>query len=395
MSPVVLHLHPRADRRVRAGHPWLFSNEIATDLRPFEPGCTVDVVDAHGRYVGRGYTNPRSLIAVRLLSRDRRDDVDLPGFYARRLAEALAYREAACPGRQALRLVHGEADGLPGLVVDRYGDLLAIQINTAGMERRREALREAIEEVLSPAGVVLRNDGRSRKLEGLPLVREAWFGEVPDRVEFEEHGVRFAVDPMGGQKTGHFFDQADNRRRAAALCPGQSVLDVYAYSGAWALHALVAGAERAVAVDSSEPACVAMKDNAELNGVSDRLAVVHDEGKRSLELLVGEGARFGVVILDPPAFAKTRKAASSALRGYRDVNSLALALVEPGGFLFTSTCSYHVKEDRFLEALRQAAVGAGRRVRIAYRGSQAADHPVLPGVPETRYLKCFGLHVGV
>jgi 23S rRNA (cytosine1962-C5)-methyltransferase len=388
MSDVpVLRLRPHHDKRVRAGHPWIFSNEIQEDVAALPLGGTVDVVDAKGAFLGRGYANPRSLIAIRILSRSRREDVDSPHFLAGRLREALGYREAIYPGRASLRLVHAEGDGLPGLVIDRFGDVLVVQISTLGMETRREALQAAITDVFAPAGAVVRAEGRMRELEGLPDERGVWFGEVPERIQIDEMGVRFEVDPLGGQKTGHFYDQAENRRFVAGLARGRAVLDVYANAGGFSMHALVAGAASALAIDSAEENVARARINAAHNGVADRFEARASEGRRTLEALVQEGRRFGVVVLDPPAFAKTRKVASKALTGYRDVNSLGLMLVETGGFLATSSCSYHVEEDRFIQAVQEAAARVGRRLRMARRGEQGPDHPVAPGVPESRYLK--------
>ncbi|HMV66033.1 MAG TPA: class I SAM-dependent rRNA methyltransferase [Myxococcota bacterium] len=392
-DPVAVKLRPHHDRRVAAGHPWVFSNEIEGDVRALPAGGAVDVFDARGKFLGRGYANPQSLIAVRVLSRRRKEDIDHPSFYADRLRQALALREAVYPGRRSQRLVFSEGDGLPGLVIDRYGDALAAQITTLGMEVRRPQLEAAIREVLDPVGVVLRNDAAVRGLEGLPQGREVWFGEPPDEVVVDEGGVSFAVPLLGGQKTGHFFDQYENKRFAAGLCRGRSVLDVYANTGGWALHALAAGARSAVTVDSDAGNAERTLRNAMRNGVVDRLEAVCAEGKRTLQEYVQAGRRFGAVVLDPPAFAKQRKAVSSALKGYREINTLGLTLVEHGGYLFTSSCSYHVLEDRFLDEVMAAADTAGRTLQLIRRGEQAYDHPMLPGVPETRYLKSLAFRV--
>jgi 23S rRNA (cytosine1962-C5)-methyltransferase len=240
---------------------------------------------------------------------------------------------------------------------------------------------------------VLRNDAKVRELEGLTTGREAWLGEAPDEVVFDELGVRFALDVLGGQKTGHFFDQADNKRAAAPLCRDRDVLDVYANTGGWALHALAAGARSAVVIDSDAGNCARAVANAARNGFTGRLEAVAAEAKRTLQGLVAEGRRFGAVVVDPPAFAKQRKAAGAALKGYREINGLAAMLVEEGGFLFSSSCSWHVEEDRFLEAVVGGARDAGKRLLLVRRGEQAADHPVLPTAPETRYLKSFTFRV--
>jgi 23S rRNA (cytosine1962-C5)-methyltransferase len=392
---VTIRLKPKHDQRVLAGHPWVFSNEIDGDVRAIPPGAVVDVMDTKGKFLGRGYGNPNSLITVRILSRRRKEDINSPWFYADRLREAAGLRDAIYPGRKSCRMVFSEGDGLPGLIIDRYGDALSVQISTFGMEVRKDALRTAIEEILKPSCAVLRNDAAVRGLEGLPQGREVWWGDVPDTVEIDELGVKFAVPLMGGQKTGHFYDQAENKRFAAPLCAGRTVLDVYANTGGWALHALRAGAKHATTVDSD----VGNRDrtlvNADLNGVGDKITAIAGEGKETLGLMVGQGLRFGAVVLDPPAFAKQRKAATSALKGYREINGLGLMLVDHGGFLFTSSCSYHVEEARFLDEIQSAAREAGRVLRMVRRGEQACDHPVSPAVPESRYLKSFAFQVQV
>jgi 23S rRNA (cytosine1962-C5)-methyltransferase len=389
----VLKIKPKHDRRIAEGHPWVFSNEIDGDVRTIPPGGVVDVVDSRGKFLGRGYGNPQSLIAARILTKGRKEDIDHPAFFAQRLREAVAMRSLTYPGRQSLRLVFSEADRLPGLVIDRYGDTLAVQITTLGMEHRKEALADAIQTVLSPAGVVLRNEIPVRKLEGLELHRDTWFGTPADEVEIDELGVKFRVGIAAGQKTGHFFDQADNKHFAAPLCAGRTVLDVYANTGGWALHALRAGAAQATTIDSDADNVTRTLANARLNGVAERLTAIAGEGKRTLQELVADGRRYGAVVLDPPAFAKQRKAAGSALRGYREINALGLTLLDDGGLLFTSSCSFHVQEDRFLESVMEGARDAGRRLVLLHRGAQAMDHPVLPQVPETRYLKCFAFRV--
>ncbi len=388
-----MKLTPRGTKRAQRGHPWIFSNELDTPVSDLPPGGTVDVHANTGAFIGRGYANPRSLIAVRILTRNKREDIDHPAFFVGRLRAANQYRKAVYPSRHSMRVVHAEADGLPGLVVDRFGPILAVQLTTLGIEHRRDAVREALESVFEPEGAVLRNDGRFRELEGLPQERADWFGTVPEHVDIDENGVSFRVNLHAGQKTGHFFDQADNRYHAGALCEGRRVLDVYANTGGWALHALKAGATAAVVVDKSEGTCGLAADNAELNGFADRFTVIHDEGKKTLQHLLGMGERFGAVVLDPPAFAKTRKAVPSAIRGYTEINALGMSLVQPGGFLFTSSCSHHVSDEDWEKLLHSAAQQADRQVKILRRGQQSADHPVVPGIPETRYLKSTALWV--
>jgi 23S rRNA (cytosine1962-C5)-methyltransferase len=392
MDTPLLRLKPKHDRRVKSGHPWVFSNELSTDLQGFEPGMMVDVADAKGAFVGRGYVNPHSLIAVRILTR-RRLDIDDPVYWIGAIRSAVAHRKALYPDRTSMRLVNAEGDLLPGLVVDRYGDQLAVQLNTAGTETRKDAIATALQTVCEPAGAVLRSEGKARDLEGLEQERAVWFGEVPDTNIIDEFGVQYELQPLGGQKTGHYLDQAVNRAFAGSLSAGRSVLDVYAHSGGFSLHALKGGAERAVAVDKSADACALAEHNATLNGVADRMDVVKSEGKTFLKESLARSDRYGIVVLDPPAFAKSRKTAGRALRGYQDLNALAMSLVEPGGYLFTSSCSYHVLEERFVEAIHKAAVQAGRRLRLVRRGEQGADHAIRLEIAETRYLKHYVFQV--
>ncbi|MFZ5476875.1 MAG: class I SAM-dependent rRNA methyltransferase [Myxococcota bacterium] len=375
----------RVRARARPHHPWVFANEVLDPpVAELPPGEAVEVADPKGRVLGRGYCNPHSLITIRIVTRGH-GDVDGVELYRERLAAALELRARALPGRVSMRLCAGEADGLPGLVIDRYADVLAVQITTLGMERRKELLREAIEGVLKPRGAFLRDDAGSRALEGLPQVPGVWFGEVPERVAFDENGARFLADVRGGQKTGFFFDQAENRLFAAPRCAERRVLDVYAHSGAWAIHAMRAGATSATAVDSSAAACAGIRENAALNGVA--VEVVEGDARDVMEQLFHAGERFDVVCVDPPAFAKNRKSAGAALGAYKAVNAAGLRLVRPGGLLFASSCSHHVHADRFEEAVLAGARQADRGVVLLRRGGQAPDHPILPGVPETEYLK--------
>lgn len=390
-EPTLIRLRPGADHRVKAGHPWVFSNQIAGDVAALPPGGAVDVLSAEGAFLGRGYANPASLISVRLLTRQR-EDIESPAFYAARLRTALDLRARVRPGRGAYRLVAGEADLLPGLIIDRYDDVLVVQVSTLGLEARLPALQQAITEVLAPRAAVLRNDAAVRLLEGLPQERRLWFGEAPGRVRFEVDGggpapLALWADVLDGQKTGFFFDQCDNRAWGARLCGGARVLDLYANTGAWALAALGCGATSATAVEINARTCELIAANAALNGAADRLEIAAADVREWLASAARAGARYDVVFLDPPAFAKNRKSAGAALKAYRDVNRAALAVLRPGGLLFTSSCSFHVEEARFEEEVLRAGASAGRLLRQIRRGEQGPDHPVLPGVPETRYLK--------
>jgi 23S rRNA (cytosine1962-C5)-methyltransferase len=373
----------RVIARSRPGHPWVFSNEVVEPpVAQLPAGGAVEVFDPRGKFLGRGYANAHSLIAIRLFagSEDSPDEADL---FRRRLADALALRERVVPGRRSYRLCAGEADGLPGLIIDRYESVLSVQITTLGMEVRRELVRAALEAVVRPTGVVFRGDVPLRAMEGLPLEKAVWWGEVPARVQFEENGVRFGADLVDGQKTGFFFDQAENRAFLAQRAKGARVLDVYAHLGAWALVAMRHGAASAVTIESSAPANALIRQNAEENG----LAVDVRQGDAEVEMGRLPGGSFDAVCIDPPAFAKNRKSAGPALGAYKRVNQAAARLVAPGGLLFTSSCSHHVEPARFLEAVLHGARSAGRRLQLVRRGGQAPDHPILPYMPETEYLK--------
>jgi 23S rRNA (cytosine1962-C5)-methyltransferase len=368
----------------------VFSNEVVSPpVIQLPAGGSVEVVDESGKFLGRGYANPRSLISIRLYAGAAQSPDD-PALFRERVAAALALRQRVCPGRTAYRLVAGEADGLPGLIVDRYDDLLSIQITTLGMELRREAIRSAVEAELGPAGVVLRGDVPVREYEGLPLEKGVWWGDVPERAPFSENGVRYEADLVGGQKTGFFFDQAENRAFLASRCRGARVLDAYAHMGGWALTALVHGAASAATIESSAAANALIRRNAELNGAAPQ--VIEGDAREQMAALAA--GSFDLVCVDPPAFAKNRKSAGPALAAYTAVNKAAARLVAPGGLLFSSSCSHHVLPERFEDAVVSGIRAAGRRPRLLRRGGQAPDHPILPGVPETEYLKHLVFAVG-
>ncbi len=382
-----LRLKPREDRRLRQGHLWVFSNEVdtgATPLKQFQPGEVAVVEDAGGRSVGVGYVNPNTLICARLLSRDPDEAIDR-GFWQRRLEQALDWRRRRFPTPH-YRLVHGEGDWLPGLGIDRFGDVCVVQLNTAGVERHRSDILAALDRLLAPRTIVLRNDSPARALEGLTGEVET-LGAPVDTVTIEENGLRFLVDPVGGQKTGWFFDHRDNRARAAALADGARVLDLFCYTGAWAVQAAAAGAREVVAVDSAAPALALARENARLNGVADRIAWIQGDVFDQLKELKRERQRFDLVIADPPAFVKRRRDLAKGIEGYRRLNKLALARIEAGGVLVSCSCSHHLEADRLRQLVVGAAAGIGRTGALFARGGQAPDHPVHPAIPETDYLK--------
>jgi 23S rRNA (cytosine1962-C5)-methyltransferase len=381
----VIRLAKGRSKRLRAGHPWVFSNEIEMDLaaKALPSGSLVTLMDAGDERLGVATFNPHSLIAARVLSRRAAESVDA-AFLAERLRAALSLREALFPTPH-YRLVHSEADRLPGLIVDRYGDVLAVQTNTAGMENLLPMLLEAMMTVLAPRAVVLVNDSPVRKLEGLDQHHAIAYGQVDGPVELVENGCRFVADLTGGQKTGWFFDQRDNRAFMARLAQGRRVLDVYTYAGGFAVQAAMAGAAEAWAVDRSEHSLALADQAARLNGVQVR--TVRAEAFAEMERLALAKERFGVVVADPPAFVKSRKDLGAGAKGYRKMARLAAALVEPGGFLLCASCSHHMPAETFAEEIGHGLHLAGRSGRILRSAGAAPDHPVHPWLPESAYLK--------
>ncbi len=380
-----LILRKNQDRRLRGGHPWVFSNELAGIEGAPRDGDLVEVADFRGAFLGRGYYNHRSLICARILTRGR-DDVDA-AFFVKRLERALRYREAVYAAQPALRWVYGESDFLPGLVIDRYADCLVVQVLTLGIEQRLEMLAEALR-TFEPRAVVLRSDSPLRSLEGMASERRIWWGELPDPLLVEVEGFTVRVDALEGQKTGLFLDQRENRRRLARRVQGERVLDLFCYQGAWALHAAREGAREVVAVDSSGPALERGRADAHRNGLADRVSFREADVFATLHELEREGERFGAVILDPPALVKSRSQLAAGARAYRELNRRAMSLVGEGGWLFTCSCSHHLEDLLFQQVLMEAARKAHRPFRLVEWGREAYDHPVLLAVPETHYLKC-------
>ena len=385
-------LKKNEDRRIKAGHPWVFSNEIASIKGERESGAAAELFDTGGGLIGCGYYNPHSLISVRLLSRQR-EDIDTPAFYEQRLRAALAHRRALYPSLATFRAVYGESDFLPGLVVDKYGDYLSVQFLSAGIDQRRDMLLEALQRVFEPRGIIARNDVSVRTLDGLDEKVEILQGEIPDLVEMEENGLRFLVDLRSGQKTGGFLDQKQNHLLLKDICAGQNVLDCFCYSGSWALHAGLFGAASVLGIDISARAVDQAARNAGLNGLGDRVVFEECDAFDRLRSLKHEGRRFGVIVMDPPAFVKSRKNIAEATKGYITVNRRALELLEPGGYLVTCSCSFHMGREAFRDVLVSAARQAHREVRLVAVHSQAPDHPVLLSFPESEYLKCIVLQV--
>ena len=389
-----LRLRKHEDRRLRAGHLWVYSNEVAvaaTPLTGFQPGEAVTIEAHNGKPLGAGYVNPHSLICARLVSRDPAHPLSL-SLLTHRLKVALSLRERICD-TPCYRLVYGEADGLPGLVVDRYGEVCVAQITTAGMERLKDAILAALHKVIRPAAVVWRNDSPVRQLEGLPAYVESAGGEAPETVTVEENGARFQAPLLTGQKTGWFFDQRDNRQRSLKYLRGQRVLDLFSYVGAWGLQAAVQGAREVVCVDASAKALEYVRQNAVLNGVAERVTIRQGDAFAAIKTLRGDRERFGVVILDPPAFIKRRKDLKEGLQAYRRLNEMAMQLLEKDGLLITCSCSPHLSRDQLTQILLQAARHLDRSLQILEHGHQAPDHPIHPAIPETDYLKALFVRV--
>jgi 23S rRNA (cytosine1962-C5)-methyltransferase len=366
-------------------HPWIFKGEVA-DVGAVTPGGVVTVVDARGRFVGRGFFNPRPALCCRILT--RRDEPVDAAFLARRVAEAVARRRTDAPAApEAERLVWSEGDGLPGLVVDRYGEVLVVQALTLGMARVRGDVVRAVREAVGDRPVFSRDEALAARLEGFTPAA-AWVDRAgPEATIVREGAVRLHVRLGAGHKTGLYLDQAENRARIGGLARGRSVLDAFCYTAGFAVHALAGGARGALCLESSAEALAGAHANLALNGVADRAEVREGNAFEALRALEREGARFGCVVLDPPPFARGRTALADALRGYREINVRAMRLLEPGGVLATFSCSHHVSPAAFEEVCREAAADARATLRVRGLLGQAADHPVVLTVPETRYLK--------
>jgi 23S rRNA (cytosine1962-C5)-methyltransferase len=387
----VLRLRKDEERRIRAGHLWVFSNEIdvrQTPLVGLEPGQPVVVEDSRGNFVGSGYANPNSLIAVRLLTREPRRRIDRE-LVRERLSRALESRQALFGDQPYYRLAFGEGDRLPGLVIDRFDRIHVVQPTTAGMDRLLPDVVESLVELADPGGILVRADSPARLNEGLSLYSRPAYGTVPESVELRENGVRFQAPIREGQKTGWFYDHRINRNRLRRYVEGRRVLDLFSYVGAWGVQAAVFGAREVVCVDSSEPALREAAENATLNGVGDRVSLLRGDAFDLLDQLRERGERFDVVVLDPPAFVKRKKDLRKGEQAYRRLNRLAIDLLAPRGILISASCSFHLDRDTLLRAINWAATNARREAQVVEEGHQGPDHPIHPAIPETSYLKVF------
>ncbi len=382
-----ISLKPKESRRIKRGHPWIYSNEVEMDdtARSTGSGELATIVDEHGTFVATATFNRNSLIAGRVLSRQAEERVDR-GFLGNRLATALDLRTRFFDA-PFYRLVHSEADGLPGLIVDRFGDAVVMQFNTAGMEHLRNDLIAAIDAVISPQTIILRNDSAVREIEGLERTVELVRGPADQPLELAEDGITFSVEALAGQKTGWYFDQRAARDLLAPLCAGRRVLDLYCYVGGFASRAAGHNAASTVGIDSSAPAIAQASQVATINGLAARCSFVRGEVFAELEARAKNRETYDVVICDPPAFVKSRKSLAQGLRGYRKLARLAARLVAPGGLLFTASCSHLADPASFAVEVRQGVSAAERSARILVSGGAGPDHPVHPQLPESAYLK--------
>lgn len=396
-------LRPREDVRVRRGHPWVYDNEIDRVTSPPPPGGEVEVLDARGHFLGCGFFNASSKIRVRLYSRIKEAaDAD---FFEARIRSALSYRDRFfSPKPSGLRVVFGEADSLPGLIVDRFagspemtpgdetptgpGSWLSVQLLSLGVDARKAAIIEALKRVFSPDGIIERSDAPVRALEGLAPATGVLLGAVPASIRMEENGAFFSVDLAGGQKTGWFLDQRANRAAAARYAAGAKVLDVFCNQGGFGILCAKAGSESVIAVDSSAEALSSLGINSRINGLEEKIRTVGANAFDYLRSLEREGSKFDLVILDPPAFAKSRAAIEPAHRGYREINLRAMRLIPKGGILVTCSCSHWFDDAMFDRMLGEAASDCGRRYRTLEERFQDLDHPIISGYEESRYLKC-------
>lgn len=382
----VVHIARGRHERIVEGHPWIFQGEVARISGDYAPGDIVTVVDNRGRFLGKGYINPKSQIIVRLLT--IHDETIDRAFFRRRLEAAWSYRQRLLDDTSACRVVFGEADFLPGLIVDKFNEILVVQTLALGIDRWLPEIVEILQELLQPKGIYERNDVPVRELEGLKQRKGPIYGEFDPRLTIVENGLQMAVDVATGQKTGYFLDQRENRRAVRPYAKGARVLDCFCNVGGFALNAAAAGATEVLAVDASEEALAAARENAERNGLLEKMQFQAGNAFDILRQLEAKQERFDTIVLDPPAFAKNKAALEGAVRGYKEINLRAMRMIPEGGFLITCSCSYHMTPDLFKAVVADAALDAHRRLRLVEERAQAVDHPIVVGYDESHYLKC-------
>ncbi len=378
------------DRGIRAGGCWIYDNQVAWVDEACVDGSIVDVTRSDGSFAGRGFFNSRSKIVVRLLTKEQ---IDVDAELIRQRIIAAWHKRQELGFKNACRVVYGDADGLPGLTVDKFGDYLSYQVVSLGMAQFEHVVTNTLIEIFSPKGICCRNDVAIREKEGLPLVSGCVYGKLPDRVEFWEHDARMEADLLHGQKTGHFLDQQENRGRIKPYCHDRTVLDLCSHTGGFAVHAAIYGAKEVTAVDSSGDALEMLRDNAEKNGVESVITTVKADVFDLVKEYSEEGKQYGLVICDPPAFAKSRKALDSAYRGYKELNMRCMKMVEPGGYLASFSCSQFMTASVFLDMLREAAADVGRDAQILEALIQSRDHPAALFSQTSSYLKGYILRI--
>jgi 23S rRNA (cytosine1962-C5)-methyltransferase len=392
----VIKLKKDEDRRIRAGHLWIFSNEIdvaSTPISTMPPGTMVAVNTHNGKFLAYGYLNPASLISIRILGRDQ-DYYPNESLLVHRIKIALSLRQRLFP-LPYYRLIFGESDFLPGLVVDRYGDYLVVQITTAGMESLKDSVIAALEKVLHPKAILLRNDSSAREMEGLASYIESVVGEMPEEIELEDMGVKYRVSVLQGQKTGWFYDQRMNRKFLGDVVKNARVLDVFSYVGAWGIKAAVEGASAVVCVDASANALSYVQQNAQLNKVENKVSSLQGDAFDVMKGLRVDKEKFDVVIVDPPAFIKRKKDLRNGLEAYSRLNQLAIQLLEKDGILVSGSCSHHLSRHELQKLMLQSARHNDRNMQLIYQGYQGPDHPIHPAIPETEYLKAIFARVSM
>ena len=390
MAHPEIYLKKNEDKRLRKGHLWVFSNEVDTKRSPleqFNAGDLIQVKSDDGKVLGTAYINPQALICARLLSRKPNLKCGA-NFFKERLTTALALREKLFD-KPYYRLVFGESDGLPGLVIDRFGPVLSVQITTAGIEQRKESLFAALHELLNPEAIILKNDNSQRQQEGLTLESELAYGSLPEQLIIEENGAQFKIDILGGQKTGWFYDHRSSRAQLAGIAKNQRVLDLFCYTGAWGIPAAIAGASEVTCVDASESALLLAEENAALNRVQDKMHFVRNDVFEFLKQARLENQLYDIIVLDPPALIKRKKDFKQGYEAYRRLNHLALQVLSKNGILVSASCSHHLSRENLHEILRSSGRHIDRHLVFFAGGGQGPDHPIDPAAPETEYLKTF------
>jgi len=386
-----MQLKKDRDKRVKSGHPWIFNNELEK-VEKCEPGTVIDVCDSNQQFIGRGYYNPHSLISIRLLTRNPFEKINKEFFY-KRIMHSWEYRKTIYPQDDSYRLVYSEGDFLPGLIIDKYSNHLVIQILTAGMDKWKQTIIQVLQEILNPDCIYERSDSPIRSLEQLEPKSQVLFGKLHTNLTVQLDGIRFQIDIQEGQKTGFFFDHRDNRRSIKKWVMDKTVLDLFCGTGAWSLYAAHYGAKKVIGIDSSESALELANTNSVLNAHSSVCSFILEDAFDGALDLIQKKECFDIVICDPPAFAKSKKHLPVALKGYQNINRLAIQLLKPDGILITSTCSYHVTRELLSDILSKCSSKEKRILQLLRYGTQSMDHPILLTVPETEYLKCMTLKV--